>query len=224
MIGIIPVAGNATRMGGFLKFLLPVPNQNQTLISWHIENQLKICEKVIIATKAENATLFKFLTKNEKICVFIVETETMSETVINVVNAFPSEEYVLGMPDTFCFGENPYDKLNSLNKNDIEVCLWSTEEYQIEKLGQVLINKNNEIIDVVDKNKNFNYPFIWGIIKFKKSFINFFNKELSHIGLSLMPAITGGMVARGIVIKGKYFDCGTLEEYNRLINHLYENI
>jgi GTP:adenosylcobinamide-phosphate guanylyltransferase len=89
VIGIIPAAGDAKRMNGVLKFFLPIPGKNKTLIDWHIENQLKVCEKIIIATKPENAIMFKYLLKDPRICIFLVETKTASETIKKVVDFFP---------------------------------------------------------------------------------------------------------------------------------------
>ena len=222
MIGIIPVAGNATRMNNILKFLLPIPKENKSLISWHIDNQLKFCEKIVIATKPENAILFKYLSKNPQICIYVVETETMSETVLRVMDSFPSEEYLLGMPDTYCTGENPYEIICNSETFDMSIALWNIQNEQIGQLGQVAIDKNNLVVDLVDKDSQCKYPFSWGVLKFKKNIKKFIKVNDLNIGFAIMPLINDGLIAKGFIINGKYFDCGTIEEYQRLFSYVYE--
>ena len=94
---------------------------------------------------------------------------------------------------------------------------------QIGNVGQVKVDGDKKILDVIDKNKECSYNFLWGVIKFNKNFINFINPKDSHIGFSVVPAINSKLFITGEIIDGKYFDCGTIEEYTRLNSFLYNN-
>lgn len=224
MIGLIPAAGDAKRMLEIPKFLLPIFKTSKTLISWHIENQLRFCEKVVIITKPENAIFFKHLLQNKKINILIVETKTMSESILRAVESFPSDKYILGMPDTYAVGENPYDILiNNEDNSNMLLALWDIKRDQFGTLGQVLLRGDNTIADVKDKDIDCKYPVFWGLIKFDNKIIEHINKEDEHIGFSIMPAINSGLAVKGLIIGGRYFDCGTMEKYEKLIEFLYKH-
>lgn len=217
MIGLLPAAGDALRMNGIPKFMLPLPDYKQTLISWHIEKQLEVCTKVIIATKPENAILFKNFIKDSRVFLLIVESQTVSETILKMIEAFPSEDYMFGMPDTFFIGENPYKTLLNDEYNDLNLALWKIEKDQIGTLGQIKLDSKNNIIDIKDKDNKCKYELFWGAMKFNLNFINFINKNDSHPGLAIKPAITNNIKYKASIINGKYFDCGTMDQYKKMI-------
>jgi len=222
MIGILPAAGNAKRMMGFPKFLLPILTKNTTLISWHVENQLKFCEKVIIVTNPENYIYLKHFIKNKRIEVVVTKTETMSETILKAIKMFPSEEYLVGMPDTFFVGENPYEILsNHKDYQDFLIALWKIQDDQIGEIGQVLIDENNNVVDVMDKSSECTYKFCWGVMKFNKKIIDSINKDDQHIGFAIMPSVGAGFSVKAVCVSGKYFDCATIEKYQKLLNCLH---
>ena len=217
MIGLLPAAGDALRMNGIPKFMLPLPDYKQTLISWHIEKQLEVCTKVIIATKPENAILFKNFIKDSRVFLLIVESQTVSETILKMIEAFPSADYMFGMPDTFFIGENPYKTLLNDEYNDLNLALWKIEKDQIGTLGQIKLDSKNNIIDIKDKDNKCKYELFWGAMKFNLNFINFINKNDSHPGLAIKPAITNNIKYKASIINGKYFDCGTMDQYKKMI-------
>lgn len=217
MIGLLPAAGNASRMSGLPKFMLPLPDHGQTLISWHIEKQLDFCEKVIVATKPENAILFKNFIKNDKVILLIVESETASETIIKMVESFPSKEYLFGMPDTFFIGENPYKILSNSKEVDLDLALWEIEKDQVGTVGQIKLDSKNNIIDIKDKHFKCEYDLFWGAMKFNINFLRFLNKSDSHPGFAIEPAIKNNIRYKTSLIKGKYFDCGTIDQYKKMM-------
>ncbi len=224
MIGLIPAAGDAKRMLEIPKFLLPIFKTEKTLISWHIENQLKFCERVVIITKPENAIFFRHLAQNEKISILVVETKTMSESILRAVESFPSDQYILGMPDTYTVGENPYEILiKNIDNSNMLLALWDIKKDQFGTLGQVLLRGDNTVADVKDKDIDCKYPVFWGLIKFDNQIIKHIKKEDEHIGFSIMPAANSGLRVKGLIGSGRYFDCGTMGKYEKLIEFLYKH-
>jgi hypothetical protein len=224
MIGLLPAAGDALRMNGIPKFMLPLPDYKQTLISWHIEKQLEVCTKVIIATKPENAILFKNFIKDSRVFLLIVESQTVSETILKMIEAFPSVDYIFGMPDTFFVGENPYKILLNDEYSDLNLALWKIEKDQIGTLGQIKLDNKNNIIDIKDKDSKCKYELFWGAMRFNLNFINFINKNDSHPGLAIKPAITNNIKYKTSIINGKYFDCGTMDQYKKMIMYDVESL
>ena len=146
--GIIPCSGNATRMGGMPKFLLPSPENLVTLFDNTVKNfKNNGIYDVIVGTSTNNLQYFK---KNDYIVVE-KNTETMSETVKNIIDSFQYDSYVMMMPDTyFILGNELKLLVDKLLIYDCVVVLWKIRSNQYGKLGQIQINDNN-VVDVQDK-------------------------------------------------------------------------
>ena len=46
------------------------------------------------------------------------------------------------------------------------------------------------------------------------------NPEMPHIGYLIKPALEMGLSVDGFVVKGRYFDCGTPQEYLRMLRKI----
>lgn len=217
IIGIIPACGNATRMGGIAKFNLKIPKNNNTLISWHVESQLKYCDKVIILIKKEHQELLNVFKNNNRIIILIEQTSSMSETILKATEKFYADEYVIGMPDTFVIGDNPYKKIINNNINsDLNIGAFKIKNSQKGKLGQINII-NGIVMDCIDKNINCNYKYFWGFLRFNRSVLKLIKKETLHIGYVINPAIKEKLLVTANIINGEYFDCGTQDEYQEFL-------
>ena len=51
-IGVLPASGKASRIGGIPKFCLPISDE-RSLIQWHVEQMLEMCDEVRISTRSE---------------------------------------------------------------------------------------------------------------------------------------------------------------------------
>jgi len=80
--------------------------------------------------------------------------------------------------------------------------------------------EKNLVTDVVDKNKNIKYDYLWGVVLFNNKLWEFIKKEEQHIGYSLGPAIKNDLKFGCVVAGGRYFDCGTLDEYWELVREI----
>ena len=222
ILHIIPAAGKASRIGGIPKFLLPIGEEN-FLIKFHVQNLLANIPNVkkVIAVSSENYESVKRMDLNAEI--IRVDTQTMNETVSLVVEQYQEyENYVLTMPDTYyednLFMENLY-KIHIQNKHLITLGVWSAMEYQIGRLGQVMLNED-EVVDVVDKDMNCKYKHVWGVIAWNKSVNKYIDNEDPHIGYILKPALNDNINIQFTKATGTYFDCGTFSEYKRLIDNI----
>ena len=216
-IGIIPACGNATRMGGIAKFNLKIPQSDETLISWHVKSQLDYCDKVIILVKKEHENSLRMFKDNNKIITLTEQTSSMSETVLKATEKFYADEYVVGMPDTFVTGDNPYKEIITNNINsDLNLGVFKIKDSQKGKLGQINII-DRVVLDCIDKDINCNYEYSWGFLRFNRSILKLIDKQTSHIGYVINPAIKEKLLVMASVVDGEYFDCGTQDEYQELL-------
>jgi hypothetical protein len=146
----------------------------------------------------------------------------MAETVHKVINSNPiyGDNYknILIMPDTYFVLYKELSEMKSmLNDNyDIVVIVWKIKDYQIGKVGQCCI-ENSEVIDVIDKDPQCEYPYFWGCIGWNSNMNQYINPEWETIGNLIKKAIELNIKVGCIVSEGCYYDCGTFEEYFKMI-------
>jgi choline kinase len=218
--GILPAAGLATRMRGLPKFLLPCDDQYTTLIEKHVTNLLRTCETVWIPTRPEQTILLETLgLSSDRVVVVPMTTGTMTQTVLRLAKISGTPRFVLVMPDTYFFGEQPYEYL-ATSKNELNLACWDIRPEQRGKLGQVLIEGGNKgtILDSKDKDLDCVFPHSWGAMAFDRSILDFAEASMPHTGYLIKPALLAGKSVEGSVMSGKYFDCGTPREYLQMLD------
>jgi CTP:molybdopterin cytidylyltransferase MocA len=113
MDGILPAAGQSSRMRGLPKFLLPCDDNYVTLLEYHIGMMYESCDVIWIPTRSEFVQLIESLNfPRDKVVILPLTTRSMTETVMNVLNISGSMSFLLEMPDTFYQGVKPVDILN----------------------------------------------------------------------------------------------------------------
>jgi len=220
ILGIIPLGGNATRMKNIPKYLLPC-KLDYTLLDNTIETFNKNSISDIIAGVSVINSII--LQNNNKIDKLVLKTKTMAETVYKLINSNPiySNNYknILIMPDTYFIVNNELnDMKDMLNHYDIVVIVWKIKDYQIGKVGQCSII-NNEITDVIDKDVNCKYPHFWGCIGWNSIMNQYIIPEWETIGNLIKKAIELDIKVGSIVSEGNYYDCGTFDEYFKMIKN-----
>jgi UTP-glucose-1-phosphate uridylyltransferase len=219
MDAILPAAGLATRMQGIPKFLLPSSREYDSLIGLHIDNLIKHCERIWIPTRPDLVLLFDtFGFRNEKITILPMSTKTMSETITKVLSISKAETHFLCMPDTYFFGEKPYELLNK-NPLIADVACWNIREDQFGKLGQVKVG-DDFITDIKDKDKNCKYNLNWGCFTFSRDLIPFIDDNDPHLGYALSNALEDEQKIQYKIINGSYYDCGTPDEYLNMLKNV----
>ena len=228
MIGILPCAGEASRLYGLPKYLLPVPGGY--LLERHV-NAMKNsgCGTVLIGCNEGN---YDMITDYSHYGLSYVASEhaTMAQTVLSsrmgasalLNDRLANETVLFGMPDTYWTDfENGYyigDKLHT--GDDIEVVLmcWQVRWKQWQRGGMCDIEIGGRVTRIVDKPEKSESPWIWGAMRWKPSFWKWIKPEDKHVGISVQRAIENGVHVHACVSwNGDYFDCGTSEEYFEMI-------
>ena len=219
IVGLIPCSGTASRMNGIPKFLLPCKEGNlidNTINLFKVNNIDNIYVSILLSNEnyIKNKDNIKYIVKN---------TNTMSETVRHLIN-IKSKKYILIMPDTY-FINNENNKFNEitkmnimLNKFDVVLIIWKIKDYQYGKLGQVNI-QDNKISDIMDKNLDCKYPYSWGIIGWTNKVNHLIDENTPHIGYLINSALKNNIDIGYIISDTEYFDCGTNDEYFKMINY-----
>ena len=126
------------------------------------------------------------------------------------------------MPDTYFSSKNSFNEMrNKLlldDEVDVVLGLWKMEKFQKGKFGQVELDKSNEkILQVVDKDPNCKFKYFWGTLMWNSVFNNFMHESDQHFGISINRAIKNGINIGFHINDGPYYDCGTFEEYKKLL-------
>ena len=211
---ILPAAGSATRMRGIPKFLLPVDKTGISLIEKHISELQGYFERVYIPTNENFVSLVKNL-ENDKVRVLKMKTNTMTETVLNVINESNELNFAMVMPDTFFLGENPINHLLDTS-TDLQIAAWEIREDQKGKLGQIHISENT-VLDIKDKVADCQYLHFWGALSFNRVFVDLLDPTMPHLGYAIPQALKNNFKHSVAIMNGEYFDCGTPSEYFSLI-------
>ena len=213
MDAILPAAGSAQRMSGIPKFLLPSDDKYTALIEHHINGLTDISNNIYLPTKKNLIPLIESLNLNfESITILEVDTKSMSETILKVLDYSNAETFLLAMPDTYFYGQKPYRLFNP-KPEYADVACWKIRDEQRGKLGEVTLDEDNYIQQIVDKNFDNGFELAWGALTFSRKLAKYIYKEDPHIGYAMKHAIDDEKKISGFKVEGSYFDCGTPSEY-----------
>lgn len=217
--GILPAAGLAVRMRKLPKFLLPTDRTGITLIERHIENLEKYCEVIWLPVRPDLIQLVYELNLGKKVIPIPIVSQTMTETVLQTLRLSSADNFVLLMPDTCFIGSQPY---SFLAEEKLRVCLklalWKTAPSQVGHVGSVEID-GQKVLDAADKDTHRNFGQHWGAMSFDRNFLNLLDPEMPHTGYGIPLAISNDLAIDFQIFQGDYIDCGTFQEYRRLISH-----
>ena len=216
-IGVLPASGKASRIGGIPKFCLPISDE-RSLLQWHVEQMLELCDEVRVSTRAEWVPIIQNMDMNVKIMVR--EPSTMSDAVKYMVGDY-NDTVLVGMPDTFILNSssNIYKGLFQENTADLVLGIWECVESLKGRVGQVLVS-NNKVVDSEDKVDNCNYLDMWGTMLFQNNMIRFIDPKLDHPGKQLKEWISQGFNIKAVRPGGQYMDIGTLRGLKQLYKEM----
>jgi hypothetical protein len=224
---VLPVGGNASRMMGLPKFLLPV-NETEVLIEKHCRGAIDAgYDKVVVITRPVYADLLKGLFEKCDLKVDLVVLEsptlTMNETLQNGLITPPclyeNFSITVALADTVFLGEEYSEIYGRLLKseNDFVLGLFEIRIDQLGKLGQVDLDEGGAVVDIKDKSLDCEYSHIWGLAKFPGSSIEKINVKDAHIGITFEDWLHSGVKIFPSVNHAQYFDCGTFAEYRQFL-------
>lgn len=216
MIGLLPAAGQATRMNGLPKYLLPI-NKYHCLLTLHVAYMLETkCKRVYIGANKENYKLLK-QHSNTAITFPAAHYETMAETLLSILEwgkKFARTPILFGMPDTYFEDTQAYRKLADVLSEGAQVAvgLFRARPGQHTKVGMCRID-GNHVTEVIDKPESTDLEWLWGVLAWQPAFWDYIKPEDPHVGYALPRAIAAGLDVRAVKMDGRYWDCGTSEEY-----------
>jgi glucose-1-phosphate thymidylyltransferase len=239
LIGLIPAAGKGVRLGlPYPKELYPVIRNNhyKPISQFVVDNLtnagLKHVVFVVNETKHQLMGYFgngqRFGCNISYVVQEIIEGQTKS-TSPGLAHALDSAYHLtsgktvfFGMADTLM---NPKDVFASAYQatcpdDDVILILFTTA--RPEKFGMVRMDKEMNIVEIVDKPRQTDLTEMWGCIIWRPPFTEYLHACVHEQGISdfakiMNSAITNGMKFRGVHMKdGTYFDLGTYEEISDL--------
>lgn len=203
-IGLLPASGKAQRLGGVPKFLFPV-NNNKNLLQWHIEKMSEVCDEIRVSTRPVWMPIIKELNLPKKVSYYEIEPSTMSDACKKMIN--DDSKYLIGMPDTYMSGSDNFYKNLANSDYDISMSIFKCSKELFGKVGQVLFDENNILLDMVDKDEGCNWEYMWGAIGIKNIEID---ETLENPGLQIKSLINAQKI--GVIPEsGKYTDLGTFD-------------
>ena len=223
MIGIIPIGGSAERMNGLPKFLLPVGDS--FLLDILIHRMAGVFQSegglngIAIGVRDSNRVyvepnISRFLSD-----IYPANTDTMSETVLEAMSGrLDRPDMILfGMPDTYWTDENVYETLlDNLYGAIANVAVWVTPPHHRSKRGMCHTH-HNHLLEVIDKPPVTDLTWGWGAMIWTPEFWKYIKPEDLHVGFALQRALDAGEEIRAEHFPGKYYDCGTPDEYYECI-------
>jgi hypothetical protein len=227
---VLPIGGQAARIGGIPKFLLPVSDR-ETLLGRHIDaaKAAGINKVYIICRPVHTDLIRNYLSKyesNAEIIELERDTQTMCETLSAGMKGIDFESAIIGLPDTYWSNDgliSAYKQLQQSKEScDTILAVFRIRPDQVGKLGQLEFDMNGQLLRMNDKDLTCNYEFAWGAVKFTKSMITDLDIKQPHVGYTVKNLLSLGTRIDCIEIDTRYFDCGTFPEYSLLLGLLNE--
>ena len=216
VIGILPASGKASRVGGIPKFCLPISDE-RSLLQWHVEQMLEVCDEVRVSTRAEWVPIIQNMDMNIKLIVR--EPSTMSDAVKFMVGEY-NDTVLIGMPDTYILGaqKNIYKEMSKVS-GDLVLGAWECSDELKGRVGQIRLS-NDKVMSSMDKAQDCNYEYMWGTMLFRKNLIRYIDTSLDHPGKQIQEWIDMSLDVRAVKPGGKYMDIGTLKGLKQLYKEM----
>ena len=209
MIGVLPASGSATRLNGLPKFILPI-DDGQSLLQWHVKLMSSACASVTVLTRQCWIPLVQDLMLDATLVQ--KEPSTMADAVLHVAHN-QSQDIVIGMPDIYIHNSlsNFYEDLLT-SDGDIVLATWDYAPQNMRgKIGQVLADDNGNVLSVVDKDPDCDYPEMWGALLFRNGSIKRIDPEGGSVLNKVNDWIAEGVSVKRVKMTGEYIDAGTVE-------------
>jgi glucose-1-phosphate thymidylyltransferase len=235
LIGLVPAAGKGMRLGlPYPKELYPVIRDNHYKpISQFVLNNLTLAglnHTVFVINETKHQLVGYFGDGHRFGCnISYVVQESMNgqgeSTSPGLAHALDAAYHLtqgktvfFGMADTIMQPNNVFASAYeaATPEDDVVLVLFTTE--RPEKFGMVRRDKDNRVLEIVDKPKKTDLTEMWGAIIWSARFTEYLHDCVCQQGISdfariMNNAIAEGMRFRGVHIgDGMYIDLGTYEE------------
>lgn len=204
-LGIIPAAGKATRFGGIVKELLPLPDGRSLLE--HAVSRLSFCDRVVVVTNHRKTEAHKRVLDDDIILQDQIGYELWG-AIQTVYQTFDADRYYMTMPDTW-IDPSAFDEVPN---NSFALGYFFTmtpERFGVLKDGYV-----------VDKDEEATRPAqAWGALAWDRHVCEIWDeRKPENYTQAINLALSN--VDWGTWQIGRYYDCANMQRYMELLDHL----
>lgn len=220
-VGILPVAGKATRIQGLPKYLLPVPG------GYLLERMLsRMGVPCCIGANPDNAALLNSYKRPED-HVYQVASATMCETILTARPLVGDETVLMGMPDTYWTDDSVFHRLRDyLDEGYIcALVVWTVSADMASRLGVCIpipTHDNHTIFldSIQDKQPQSSSKWVWGAMAWTVDFWQYIRPADVNPGSALNRALDADEAIPLYLASGAYYDNGIPDDYFRCIREL----
>lgn len=217
-VGILPASGLATRMSGLPKFMLPYDVGPVSIIQHHVMMMACHVDRVVVTTRSE---WFSWLEQNlvePKIEIQVIESNSLTETILRGVKGLDLEELVVGLPDVAIVGENPYGlTLDHASGPLVTLGAFKTAEVDRGKFGSLQLLPSGIVGNYADKDPQLEWGFHWGTLLIQREALGMISSKWPTIGELVGEMLRKNLPVAYELLNSLYFDCGTVEGYFRYV-------
>lgn len=220
-VGLIPAAGQATRLHGLPKFLLPTAEGH---LLGRIEKQMRgagVGMRVVIGSEETMPLIDQYAEKSSLRAM--VACRNMNEALLKCQNFTSGKCVIMAMPDTYIADPAVMAAVMDLIEQGADVALgvFYARPEQRHKRGMVeWERRTGRVLDVVDKPQATELDEAWGVMAWSPVFWEYLGADMPHCGYGIIPALEDGLDVAAVHIPGGYWDCGTFDEYADLCRYL----
>jgi glucose-1-phosphate thymidylyltransferase len=239
LIGLIPAAGKGLRLGlPYPKELYPViRNNHYKPISQFVVDSLTNAglEHIVFVVNETKHQLMGYFGNGQRfgcnisyVVQEVIEGKTKS-TSPGLAHALDSAYHLtagktvfFGMADTLMQPADVFAKAYQVASPDSDVIMGLFPTTRPEKFGMVKMDKDNQVLEIIDKPKKTDLTEMWGCMIWRPKFTEYLHKCVFDEGISdfakiMNDAMVTGMKFSGVHIHdGTYIDLGTYEEIAEL--------
>ena len=235
LIGLIPAAGKGVRLGlPYPKELYPVIRDNhyKPIAQFVVDNLTTAgLRHVVFVINETKHQLIGFFGNGQRFgchISYVVQEQNNGQSISTspgLAHALDSAYHLtrgrtvfFGMADTIMQPRDVFARAYAAARpeDDVILVLFTTE--RPEKFGMVRMDRDQRVLEIVDKPQRTDLTEMWGCILWRPRFTEHLHNCVSQQGISdfaliMNNAIGDGMHFRGLhVVDGTYIDLGTYEE------------
>ncbi|GAB4543406.1 MAG: sugar phosphate nucleotidyltransferase [Anaerolineae bacterium] len=235
LIGLIPAAGKGVRLGlPYPKELYPVIRDNhyKPIAQFVLDNLTTAgLRHIVFVINETKHQLIGFFGNGQRFgchISYVVQepgNAAGESTSPGLAHALDSAYHLtrgktvfFGMADTIMLPKDVFARAYAAAhpEDDVILVLFTTE--RPEKFGMVRMDRDQRVLEIVDKPKQTDLTEMWGCILWRPGFTEHLHDCVSQQGISdfaliMNKAIGDGMRFRGLhMVDGTYIDLGTYEE------------
>lgn len=230
-LAIIPAAGRATRLGGAVKELLPVPVGNTPMTA--LANMLEVAqiagctEAALVVSTAKAAVLMDAVSSSSSLPVSFIHQANprgIGDAVMRARHLIErSEATVLLMPDTVLLPrEGPRDAMNALLASKDMLAVATLHHVDAPERFGAAVFEDEKVVAYRDKQNPAPSSWVWTSVAFRPEFLRYIaiqQESTKEIGVSeaLDAATRHGLATAIKQPGGMYADIGTLVGWQQIL-------